>query len=184
MTVSDDQKINIYLIGFMGVGKSAVGRSLAQELGYEFVDSDAAIESAQACSISEIFNVRGEPAFRAMEREFIENGHRPRGCVVSCGGGLVIEPGMSELLLSKGVVICLFAGEETIYERTVRSRKRPLLDVADPVAKIRELLEKRLPIYRATGTGICTENRSIRDVTAHILRVYEEDKWRYIQTAK
>jgi shikimate kinase len=174
-----DQRINIYLIGFMGVGKSAVGRALAQELEYEFVDSDACIEDQQKCSISEIFKNKGETAFRQLERAFIEDGHPNRGCVVSCGGGLVIPDGMSDLVMSKGVVVCLFADEKTILERTSRTKKRPLLAVDDPMLKIKELLKERLPIYRSTGTGICTENRSIREVTAHILRVYEEDKTRY-----
>jgi len=178
-THCEDQRINIYLIGFMGVGKSAVGRALAQELGYRFVDSDACIETQEGCAINDIFKNQGEAAFRSMERKFIEEGHPDRGCVVSCGGGLVIPEGMSELLMSKGVVICLFADEKTILERTSRTQKRPLLAVEDPMLKIHQLLKERLPVYRATGTGICTENRSIREVAAHILRVYEEDKIRY-----
>jgi len=166
---------NLYLIGFMGVGKSAVGRYVAKVLNMHFIDSDHAIEEQTGMSVSSIFESMGEVAFRQIEREFIDKGHPEHGCVISCGGGLPIEPGMRELLLSKGVVICLFASEDTIVERTSRNDKRPMLHVDDPAQRVRELLATRLPIYMKTGTGISTENRTLGEVANHVVRVYNHE---------
>lgn len=165
---------NVYLVGFMGVGKSVIGRRVAHALKYKFLDSDHMIEKAEGRRIPEIFECEGEAYFRKLEREFIENGHPESGAVVSCGGGLVVEPGMSELLKSKGTVICLFASVESILERTRRNKNRPLLQVEDPEARIRELLAKREPIYMNAGACITTEGRTIPEVVKHIIRTYDE----------
>jgi shikimate kinase len=167
--------VNLYLIGFMGVGKSAVGRYLARLLDMRFIDSDKAIEEKVGMSIPSIFETQGEAAFRKMEREFMEDGHPEHGCVVSCGGGLPIEPGMRELILSKGVVVCLFASEKTIIRRTSANNKRPMLNVEDPTTRIRQLMAKRMPIYMKTGTGISTENRNLPEVAGHIARIYRHE---------
>ncbi len=156
----------------MGVGKSAIGRRVARELGYRFLDSDHCIERQVGKKIPEIFASEGEARFRDYEREFIESGHPSEGCVVSCGGGLVVQPGMPELLKSKGVVICLFASVESIIERTSRNSHRPLLNVEDPEARIRQLLAEREPIYMDSGACITTEGRTIPEVVKHILRTY------------
>ena len=156
----------------MGVGKSAIGRRVARELGYKFLDSDDRIEKQVGKKIPAIFAAEGEARFRAYEREFIETGHPTQGCVVSCGGGLVVQEGMSELLKSKGVVICLFASVESIIERTSRNNNRPLLNVADPEARIRELLAAREPVYMDSGACITTDGRTIPEVVKHMLRTY------------
>src|SRR4051812_46435873 len=83
---------NLYLVGFMGTGKSTVGRQLARQMGFEFIDSDHEIERRQGKPVSQIFAEEGEARFRALEREFIEHGHPTKKCVVSCGGGLVVPP--------------------------------------------------------------------------------------------
>lgn len=163
---------NIYLVGFMGVGKSAVGSRLARELNYSFLDSDEVIEKRIGKSIPEIFADEGESAFRQYEREFIESGHPSEGCVVSCGGGLVVQEGMSERLKSKGVVICLFASVESIIKRTRRNKNRPLLNVDDPETRIRELFAEREPIYMNSGICISTEGRALTEVVQHVLRTY------------
>ena len=159
----------------MGVGKSSIGRRVARELGYQFIDSDHQIEEEQGARISEIFSTHGEPHFRKLERQFIERGHPNSGCVISCGGGLVIQDGMKELLKAKGVVICLFASLESIIERTNRNKNRPLLDVDDPVAEIRSLLEEREPIYMSCGTCISTDQRSLFEVSCNIVRTYKNN---------
>ena len=166
---------NIYLIGFMGVGKTVVGRALARALQMEFMDSDWAIERAAGKPISQIFKDEGEKAFRAMERNFIENDHPQEGMVVSCGGGLPVEPGMSDLLKEKGVVICLFARAETIIKRTLGNPKRPLLNVEDPEKRVRELLREREPVYMSTGIGVSTEGRTIHEVVSSIIRIYRRE---------
>lgn len=169
---SNDLK-NIYLVGFMGVGKSAIGRRLASELSMDFMDSDNCIEQAKGKSVAEIFESEGETRFRQYERGFIDAGHPDNGCVVSCGGGLVIQPGMMERLKEKGVVICLFAPVESIIERTSRNKNRPLLNVENPEERIRSLLAEREPIYMKAGICISTNGRTIHEVVRHVVRSYK-----------
>ena len=163
---------NLYMVGFMGTGKSAVGRRLASKLGYRFLDSDLAIEQAEKRSITEIFAEAGEPAFREMERRFIESGHPEEGCVVSCGGGLVTGEGMPALLRSKGFVVCLWASAETIHARTKDSSHRPLLNGPEPLERIRALLREREPSYLAAGKLVSTDSRTLPEVTEAVLRLY------------
>lgn len=165
---------NLYLVGFMGVGKSAIGRRLAREMGFKYLDSDDVIESQQGKRIPEIFATEGEASFRQYERTFIESGHPAECCVVSTGGGLVIQPGMSELLKTKGIVICLFASVESIIERTSRNKDRPLLNVENPAERVRQLLAEREPIYMNSGACISTEGRSIVEIVRHIRRTYAQ----------
>ena len=167
--------VNLYLVGFMGTGKTTIGRLVAQRIGFELIDSDAEIERAQGKSIAEIFSSQGEPAFRAMERHFIEAEHPLARQVVSCGGGLVVQPGMLEVLLQRGVVICLHASLETILARTARHRTRPLLNVADPDAQIRALYAAREPIYRRSGSMILTDSRPLHDIVAHVVRTWRRE---------
>lgn len=166
---------NIYLIGFMGVGKSAVGRSLARAMQMQFIDSDWAIEQVAGKPISRIFEEDGEPAFRKLEREFVESGHPQEGTVVACGGGLPVQPGMSDLLKEKGIVVCLFASSESIMQRTIGNPKRPLLNVEDPEARIRQLMAEREPVYMKTGIGVSTDGRSIAEVVNSISRIYRRE---------
>ncbi len=168
----------------MGVGKSAIGRRVARELGFRFIDSDHQIEKEQGKRIPQIFADEGEPHFRQLERAFIERGHPESGCVVSCGGGLVVQPGMQELLKKKGVVICLFASAESIIERTSRNKNRPLLNVADPAAQVRALLKEREPIYMDSGACITTEGRTIPEVVRHMIRTYKSNARAFIIKAE
>ena len=165
---------NLYLVGFMGVGKSALGRRVAKELDYQFIDSDQSIENKCGRPISEIFKNEREASFRQYELEFIQSGHPSSRCVVSCGGGLVIQDGMKELLKDKGVVICLFASLETIIERISRNSDRPLINVSNPETRIRELFAERESVYMKSGPCISTEGRTIAEVVRHILRTYKD----------
>ena len=167
--------VNLYLVGFMGTGKTTVGRVVAQKLGFALVDSDHEIEQREGRPIPEIFARDGEPAFRAMERRFIEEGHPAERAVVSCGGGLVVQPGMLALLQTKGVVLCLHASLETILARTSRQRNRPLLEVEDPEARIRTLYAAREAIYRQSGTMILTDSRPLLEVVAHVVRAWRRE---------
>ena len=165
-------KPNLYLVGFMGTGKSAVGRRVAEKLGFHFIDVDQAIEEEEGLAITQLFAQRGEDSFRELERNFIESGHPHSNCVVSCGGGLSVPDGMPELLKKKGVAVSLWATPEVIYERTKGNSTRPLLNVVDPLSNIRKLLELREPRYRATGNLVSTVGRGIAAVTEAVLRVY------------
>jgi len=167
--------VNIYLVGFMGTGKTTIGRVLAQKLGFQLFDSDHEIERLKGKTIPQIFADEGEPVFRQLEREFIDSGHPVQCSVVACGGGLVVQPGMLERLSDKGVVICLHASLETILKRTQGNKNRPLLDVEDPMERIRALYTKREPIYRRSGTLILTDGRPLLDIVSHVLRTYRRE---------
>jgi shikimate kinase len=167
--------VNLYIVGFMGTGKSTVGRQVARQMGFDFVDSDHEIERLQGKPVSQIFAEEGEARFRALEREFVEHGHAAKKCVVSCGGGLVVPPGMLELLRSRGVVICMHAPIETILKRTLHATHRPLLQVDDREARLRELYAQREQLYRRTGTMVLTDKRPLREIAIHVLRVYRQE---------
>lgn len=166
---------NLYLVGFMGTGKSMVGRLLARRLKMQFLDSDQQIEAKEGMPITRIFEEKGEACFRMLERQFIMEGHPERGCIVSCGGGLVIQPGMIEELKKRGLIACLFATPETILKRTQGHSHRPLLNVPDPLTKIRTLLAEREPIYLKAGTCIMTDKRPLPDVLNHLTRFYRRE---------
>jgi shikimate kinase len=173
--------VNLYLVGFMGTGKTTVGRAVAHKLNFHLVDSDHEIERKQGKGIPEIFAQEGEPAFRKMEREFVEGGHATERTVVSCGGGLVVQPGMLELLHSKGVVVCLHASIETILARTARHRNRPLLDVEDPEQRVRTLFAQREAIYKRCGTVILTDSRPLHDIVGHVMRAWRRDAMDFVR---
>ena len=132
---SQEVSKNIYLIGFMGVGKSAIGRRLAHELGARFTDSDQAIEQQAGLTVKQIFEQSGEATFREYERRFVETGHPASGQVIACGGGLAVQPGMLAQLKQRGIVVSLFASEATILKRTRKNKQRPLLNVENPAEK-------------------------------------------------
>ena len=167
--------VNLYLVGFMGTGKSTVGRAVAHKLGFHMVDSDHEIERQQKKTIPEIFAQEGEAAFRAMERAFIEGGHTGERTVVSCGGGLVVQPGMLGMLQSRGVVVCLHASVETILARTSRQQNLPLLVAENPEERIRTLFAQRESIYRQSGTVILTDSRPLMDIAGHVMRAWRRD---------
>ena len=167
--------VNLYLVGFMGTGKTTIGRIVAHRMGFALLDSDHEIERKQGRSIPQIFASDGEPAFRKMESEFVHGGHPRTRTVVACGGGLVVQPGILETLRGAGVVICLHASLETILRRTQGNRNRPLLDVDDPRERIRTLYAAREPIYNQAGTVILTDGRAMLDIVQHVLRAYRRE---------
>lgn len=167
--------VNLYLVGFMGTGKTTVGRAVAQKLGFTLLDSDHEIERLRGKTIPDIFAQDGEPAFRRYEREFIEAGHPAARAVISCGGGLVVQPGMLERLQARGVVVCLHASLETILARTARHQHRPLLNTEDPEVRIRTLYAAREAIYKRSGTLILTDSRPLHDIVAHVMRAWRRD---------
>ncbi len=173
--------VNLYLVGFMGTGKTTIGRAVAQRLGFALVDSDQEIERQQGRTIAEIFAAEGEGAFRTMERVFIEGGHAATRAVVSCGGGLVVQPGMLEALKARGVVICLHASIETILARTARHRHRPLLNVEDPDVRVRALYAEREPVYKRSGTVILTDARPLNDIVVHVMRAWRREAGDFVK---
>jgi shikimate kinase len=102
-------------------------------------------------------------------------GHPAERAVVACGGGLVLQPGMLELLRSRGVVICLHASIEKILERTARNRNRPLLNVEDPAERVRALYAEREPVYKRAGPVILTDARPLVEIVAHVVRTWRSE---------
>jgi shikimate kinase len=176
--------VNLYLVGFMGTGKTTVGRAVGQKLGFHVLDSDHEIERLHGKSIPDIFAQDGEAAFRAMERDFVERGHPAERTIVACGGGLVVQPNMLALLKSKGVVVCLHASLDTILARTARHRNRPLLAVENPEERIRTLYAVREPIYKQSGTLILTDSRPLHDIVGHVIRAWRRDAADFVRTKK
>ncbi len=153
----------------MGTGKSAVGAELCKMTGYKLVDVDSEVERVEGMSIKEIFETRGEPAFREAEAREIGRILERRSQVVSTGGGAVLRDDNMAALSGGGVVVCLRAPAETIYERTRRNRNRPLLDVEDPLGKIREMLEERRPFYEKADIMIDTGDKSPYEIAQEVL---------------
>jgi shikimate kinase len=139
---------NIALIGLMGAGKTTVGRQLGKRLGLRFVDLDREIETRTGVHIPVIFEMEGETGFRDRETLLLAELARQTDLVLATGGGVVLRPENRETLRDYGVVIYLSAQPSVLHERTRRSTHRPLLQVADPLAKLAELHAQRDPLYR------------------------------------
>lgn len=170
---------NIVLTGFMGTGKTEVGRELAKITGLKFVDIDSEIEKAEAMTVAEIFRRFGEQRFRAAETEMIERISRQQNVIISTGGGAVMRQRNMDVLKKTGIVVCLTATPETILRRTSGTNERPLLQVENPLDKIRELLMLRMHFYALSDIVIDTEEKTP-------LRVAEEivDKIRHLDAGE
>lgn len=175
MSIMNDSRFasNLALIGFMGAGKSAVGRQAARLLDFELVDTDQLIEARAGKTISEIFRDSGEAAFRSLERQVVAELPARRGIVIATGGGLPVNPDNLASLKTHALVICLWASPELIYERVRAHSHRPLLREPDPLAKIRQLLAAREPYYKAADVLVNTEHRSLKEVAAQVVHHFQ-----------
>jgi len=142
--------VSIALVGLPGSGKSTVGRQLARRLGLPFRDSDHEIEQRIGCSIREFFEREGEPAFRDIEQEVIRELTQSGGAVLATGGGAVLRPANREQLRAAGSVVYLRSPPEELFRRLRHDSQRPLLQVDDPLQRLRTLYEERDPLYRET----------------------------------
>jgi shikimate kinase len=145
------QTQNIFLIGLMGSGKTTIGQLLAKRLGRPFFDSDHELEARTGVSVATIFEIEGEPAFRAREAQIINELTRLHPIILGTGGGAILNSATREVLHTRGIVIYLHSTPETSFERVRRNRDRPLLMVTDPLARLRQLYEVRHPLYRETA---------------------------------
>ncbi len=153
----------------MGAGKSTIGRQLSSKLGFEFLDTDSIIESRSGADIPWIFDVEGEQGFRDRETAVLRDILSVKNSVVATGGGIVMREENRALLQDIGKVFYLCAGVEQLIKRTQKDKKRPLLQVADPQKKIKELLELRDPIYRQIADAvIVTDGSSAKSVVQEI----------------
>lgn len=166
-------KSNIALIGFMGAGKSAVGRALAERLGMAFVDLDSLIEEKAGRSIAEIFARDGEAAFRRMEAEISRLVASRERTVMACGGGIVLGQNNIGTIRESAVVVYLAAEPSILLRRVLSSpERRPLLDVADPASAMESLLQNRRPLYEKAADIII--DTSLMDIAGAAGRISEE----------
>ena len=147
------------LVGLPGSGKSTVGRHLARKLNLPFIDSDHAIEQRLGCSIREFFEVEGEERFRDIESEVVDQLTQGPEGVLSTGGGTVIRPLNRERLKTRGLVFYLRTSPEDVFRRLRHDQSRPLLQVADPLVRLRELFEARDPLYTQTAHHVIESTR-------------------------
>ena len=142
---------NLYLVGPMGVGKTTIGRLVAQRLGKRFIDLDEEIEHRSGASIPWIFDVEGEAGFRRRESELLREVSAGKDVVLSTGGGVVLSEENRALLRATGFVVFLNASVEQLYQRTLKDKKRPLLQVPDRRQVIERLKRDRDPLYRGVA---------------------------------
>jgi shikimate kinase len=161
---------NIYLIGPMGSGKTAVGRQLAKLLHLEFRDSDVEVEKRTGVDIPYIFEREGEAGFRERERDAIDALTQLSDVVIATGGGAVLLPENRERLASRGRVVYLKTSVQQQLERTRHGRQRPLLYTDDPEKRLRDLMEQRAPLYESIAEVIVTtDGRNVRAVAEEIV---------------
>lgn len=157
----------------MGTGKSSVGRLVATEMGYGFVDTDQVIEERLGVTIADVFARHGEAVFRQFECDLVKQLEAKEQVVISTGGGLAVNPQNLASLKTHSLVFCLWATPEVILERVISQTHRPLLQTPDPLASIRELLAKREPFYRQADVLIQTGQRPLRDVALQVMHQFQ-----------
>ena len=161
---------NLFLVGPMGAGKSAVGRQLARMLHLDFVDSDEEIESRTGVDIPFIFEKEGEVGFRKREATVIDDLSQQEGIVLATGGGAIMDPQNRNHLGARGFVIYLHTSVDQQLSRTRKGRDRPLLKNDDPRAVLEALMATREPLYREIADmTVDTNSRKVRDVVNEIL---------------
>lgn len=159
---------NIYLVGFMGTGKSTVGKALAKVLNKEFKDLDELIEEREKIKIVEIFEQFGEQYFREVETAVVREISEKENLVIATGGGVVVNEENFSLLKKSGTLITLVASPEAIYERIKDSTERPLLNVENPLDTIKRMLFERAYYYIKSDFIVDTTEREIDDIISEI----------------
>jgi len=162
---------NIYLVGFMGTGKTSVGCELAKKKKWQFVDLDDLIELREKRAIADIFAKNGEPYFRRVEKQVLKEVAKEKKFVVATGGGIVIDPENIKIMKESGVIICLAATPEVVLRRTSGYAHRPLLNVKGPKKQIELLLKLRAPYYALADRTIDTSKLSVGRIIQNIIKV-------------
>ncbi|MCI7087956.1 MAG: shikimate kinase [Lachnobacterium sp.] len=161
---------NIFLIGFMGAGKSTIARSLQRELGFPLVEMDERIVQEQGMSINDIFAQYGEAHFREIESQLVVDLGKQEPSIVSCGGGVVVRPENTQNMKKSGRIVLLKASPETIFERVKNSTDRPILNGHMNVEYIAELMEKRRALYEeAADITIQTDGKTREQICEEII---------------
>jgi len=160
--------MNIYLVGFMGTGKSVVGHELARQKKWKFLDLDQLIELRQKSAISDIFAKKGEPYFRKAETKALKEVAKEDNFVIACGGGIVTRKENILAMKETGIIVCLSATPAVILKRTSGCTHRPLLNVPDPKKQIEVMLKLRAPYYALSDKTINTSRLSLKEVVRKI----------------
>ncbi len=175
----DRQIGNLVITGFSGTGKSQVAKEVSRRLNWDFLDTDDEIVKQTGKHIAEIFRQEGEPKFRELERETIKKACQRRRTVISIGGGAIVDPQNYEVLAKNGLIVCLEAKPETIYERLFREASsggqtevRPLLAVDNPLERIKQLKASRQPHYAKADWTIHTDRLSVSEVAEEVIRAW------------
>lgn len=163
-------KGHIYLIGFMGTGKSTVSKALKKKLGWKEIDVDAMIVKEQNMAISDIFSSYGEEHFRDIESEAMSRIGNMEAAIVSCGGGAVLRSQNVELMKKSGTIVLLTATAQTVYQRVRGSKDRPILNGHMNVGYIEQLMDKRRSIYqKACDVSIATDGKTPDKIAGEII---------------
>lgn len=172
-----DEAKNIVLIGLMGSGKSAVGRTIAKKLGRRFIDTDRIIERKVGKTIKEIFDEEGEEYFRKLEKETIRKITQHIGIVIATGGGAAKDTESFKYLKNSGWVVALYASPHILYERIAGKRIRPLiLNKEDPVKVLEQIYEERKGAYAQADFQVSTENKEIDEIADEIIHLLDTGK--------
>ncbi len=162
--------MNIILVGFMGSGKTTIGRKLAVRLGYRFIDTDYFIECEQNCSIPEIFSEHGENYFRQLETSMLKRLTKMKNSVIATGGGVLVTPGNMDIIRKIGTSVYLLANIDDIFERVTRNTKRPLVQTDNPLKTVTELYEARKDLYRQADITIDTNLLKMYSIVSMIIK--------------
>jgi shikimate kinase len=162
---------NIALTGFMAVGKSAVGRTLARKLKRRFVDLDKVIEKTEGMKVRDIFEQKGEAYFRQREKEALAYVLERHGQIIATGGGVVLDPENIKLLHKKAFLVCLVASSEVLLKRAGHGTKRPLLKGSNRKERVEQLLQQRANHYAEADACVETNDLTVDQVAEQILRL-------------
>lgn len=161
---------NIVLIGFMGSGKTMIAKALSQKLKVECLSTDDLIERQEKRYVADIVKNKGWSYFRALEQRIVKRISGKKGVVIDCGGGVVLNPENIALLKKHGIIFFLKAPFRVIYQRLKGDKTRPLINVANPQARLKEIFEQRLPLYNQADYIIDASDPSIDGPVIEILQ--------------
>ncbi len=171
----DNRKVqsgNLFLVGMMGAGKTTVGKLLTQKLGKTFIDSDEEIQQRTGVTIPHIFDIEGEAGFRQREASVIQDLVKRNNIVLATGGGAVLNEQSRDALRDNGIVVYLKSTVHDLWQRTRHDRNRPLLQTADPRARLKELYELRDPIYTQVADLVMSTGK--QSVHSMVLQLQQE----------
>jgi len=172
------RRANLYLVGMMGAGKTTIGRLIARRMKMRFVDGDHEIERRCGVKVPLIFEIEGEPGFRAREAQVLAELTALEGIVLATGGGAVLAEDNRRRLAARGTVVYLCARPEDLYERVRQDRNRPLLATPDPLGRLRELYAERDPLYRAVADLVIDTGRQSVQALARGLVEQLAERWK------